>query len=86
MVIKRMDHVSVVVEDLPAAIAFFATIGMELEGEAPVEGIGVPEFNAEVNGKGLLSSPFRAFQLLNVALAGAPLVGVGRARMLCWEP
>jgi len=38
MTIKRMDHVSVVVEDLPAAIAFFTTLGMALEGEAPVEG------------------------------------------------
>ena len=38
MAIKRMDHVSVVVDDLPAAIAFFTTLGMELEGEAAVEG------------------------------------------------
>ncbi|HTI69322.1 MAG TPA: VOC family protein [Candidatus Limnocylindria bacterium] len=38
MAIKRMDHVSVVVEDLPAAIAFFTILGMELEGEAPIEG------------------------------------------------
>ena len=33
-----MDHASVVVEDLPAAIAFFIELGMELEGEAPIEG------------------------------------------------
>jgi catechol 2,3-dioxygenase-like lactoylglutathione lyase family enzyme len=38
MTIKRMDHVSVVVDDLPAAIAFFTTVGMALEGQAPVEG------------------------------------------------
>jgi catechol 2,3-dioxygenase-like lactoylglutathione lyase family enzyme len=38
MAIKRMDHVSVVVDDLPAAIAFFAALGMDLEGEAPIEG------------------------------------------------
>ena len=38
MTIKRMDHVSVVVDDLPAAIAFFTTLGMALEGERPVEG------------------------------------------------
>jgi catechol 2,3-dioxygenase-like lactoylglutathione lyase family enzyme len=36
--IRRMDHVSVVVDDLPAAIAFFTTLGMALEGEAPVAG------------------------------------------------
>ena len=33
-----MDHVSVVVDDLPTAIAFFTTLGMALEGERPVEG------------------------------------------------
>src|SRR6185312_422681 len=38
MTIKRMDHVSVVVDDLPAAIAFFTTLGMALEGERAVEG------------------------------------------------
>jgi catechol 2,3-dioxygenase-like lactoylglutathione lyase family enzyme len=38
MTIQRMDHVSVVVDDLAAATAFFAELGMELEGEAPVEG------------------------------------------------
>ena len=38
MTIKRMDHVSVVVDDLAAAIAFFTTLGMTLEGEMPVEG------------------------------------------------
>jgi catechol 2,3-dioxygenase-like lactoylglutathione lyase family enzyme len=36
--IQRMDHVGVVVEDLEAATAFFAELGMELEGQAPVEG------------------------------------------------
>ena len=40
MTIKRMDHVSVVVDDLPAAIAFFTTLGMTLEGETPVAGLG----------------------------------------------
>ena len=38
MTIKRLDHVSVVVDDLAAAIAFFTALGMTLEGEAPVEG------------------------------------------------
>jgi catechol 2,3-dioxygenase-like lactoylglutathione lyase family enzyme len=39
--IQRLDHVSVVVEDLQAAIAYFAELGMELEGEAPIEGPSV---------------------------------------------
>jgi catechol 2,3-dioxygenase-like lactoylglutathione lyase family enzyme len=38
MTIRRMDHVGVVVDDLEAATAFFVELGMELEGEAPVEG------------------------------------------------
>ena len=38
MTIQRMDHVGVVVDDLPAAVAFFADLGLELEGEARVEG------------------------------------------------
>ena len=38
MSVKRMDHVGVVVEDLAAAIAFFVEMGLELEGEATVEG------------------------------------------------
>src|SRR4051812_26139602 len=38
MTIQRMDHVSVVVGDLEAAIAFFVELGMELEGQAPIEG------------------------------------------------
>ncbi len=36
--IQRMDHVSVVVDDLEAAIAFFVELGMELEGEAAIQG------------------------------------------------
>ena len=38
MTIQRLDHVSVVVDDLEAAIAFFLELGLELEGEAGVEG------------------------------------------------
>ena len=46
MTIKRLDHVSVVVDDLEAAKAFFAELGMELEGEAPIEGPSVDRVNA----------------------------------------
>ena len=38
MTIKRLDHVSVVVDDLAAAIAFFTALGMTVEGKAAVEG------------------------------------------------
>ncbi|WP_198653690.1 VOC family protein [Actinocorallia populi] len=33
-----MDNVGIVVDDMEAAIAFFTELGMELEGEAQVEG------------------------------------------------
>jgi catechol 2,3-dioxygenase-like lactoylglutathione lyase family enzyme len=33
-----MDNVGIVVDDLPAAIAFFRELGLELEGQAMVEG------------------------------------------------
>ena len=45
MTIKRMDHVSVVVDDLAAAIAFFTALGMTLEGERRVEGPWVDRVN-----------------------------------------
>ena len=38
MTVQRMDNVLIVVDDLEAAIAFFVELGMELEGEAPIEG------------------------------------------------
>ena len=54
MTIQRMDHVSVVVDDLEAAIAFFVELGMELEGKMPVEGrwvdrvVGLDDVRVEI--------------------------------------
>ena len=45
MTIRKLDHVSVVVDDLPAAIAFFTTLGMTIEGQAPIEGPWVDRVN-----------------------------------------
>jgi catechol 2,3-dioxygenase-like lactoylglutathione lyase family enzyme len=45
MSIKRLDHISVVVDDLPAAIEFFTVLGMTVEGRAPVEGPWVDRIN-----------------------------------------
>ncbi|HEX6343826.1 VOC family protein [Umezawaea sp.] len=36
--VQRLDNVAVVVDDLAAAVAFFVELGLELEGEATVEG------------------------------------------------
>jgi len=38
MTIRRLDHVGIVVDDLAAAIGFFAELGLEPQGEGPVEG------------------------------------------------
>jgi catechol 2,3-dioxygenase-like lactoylglutathione lyase family enzyme len=38
MTLMRMDNVGIVVESLDVAIAFFAELGLELEGRAMIEG------------------------------------------------
>jgi catechol 2,3-dioxygenase-like lactoylglutathione lyase family enzyme len=48
MPIKRMDNVGIVVEDLAATIAFFRELGLELEGQATIEG----EWAGRVTGLG----------------------------------
>jgi len=45
MTIKRLDHISVVVDDLEGAIDFFTVLGMTREGEARVEGPWVDRVN-----------------------------------------
>jgi catechol 2,3-dioxygenase-like lactoylglutathione lyase family enzyme len=52
--VKRMDNVGIVVDDLPAAIAFFRELGLELEGQGTVEGAwagrvtGLPDQRVEI--------------------------------------
>ena len=38
MALKRMDNVGIVVDDLGATIDFFRELGLELEGQARIEG------------------------------------------------
>jgi catechol 2,3-dioxygenase-like lactoylglutathione lyase family enzyme len=38
MTIHRLEHVGIVVDDLPAAIEFFLALGLVLQGEASVDG------------------------------------------------
>ena len=45
MTIQRLDHVSVVVEDLDAAVGFFTALGMTVDGESPIEGPWVDRVN-----------------------------------------
>ena len=48
MVLKRMDNIGIVVEDLGVAIGFFQELGLELEGRATIEG----EWAGRVTGLG----------------------------------
>jgi catechol 2,3-dioxygenase-like lactoylglutathione lyase family enzyme len=43
--VQQMHHVGIVVDDLATAIAFFAELGLELEGEMTVEGSVVDRIN-----------------------------------------
>ncbi len=54
MAVKRMDNVGIVVEGLPATIAFFRELGLELEGQTVIEGewsgrvTGLPDQRVEI--------------------------------------
>jgi catechol 2,3-dioxygenase-like lactoylglutathione lyase family enzyme len=54
MTLQRMDNVLIVVEDLEAVKAFFTELGMEVEGEATVEGpwvdstVGLKDVRADI--------------------------------------
>jgi catechol 2,3-dioxygenase-like lactoylglutathione lyase family enzyme len=48
MTVQRMDNVGIVVDDLPATIEFFRELGLELEGQATIEG----EWAGRVTGLG----------------------------------
>ena len=54
MTIRRMDNVLIVVDDLEAATAFFAELGMEREGKTTVEGgwagrvVGLDDVRADI--------------------------------------
>jgi catechol 2,3-dioxygenase-like lactoylglutathione lyase family enzyme len=60
MTVTRMDNVSIVVEDLDAAVEFFAELGLDLEGRAQVEG----EWAGRVTGLG--------FQRVEIAMMVTP--------------
>ena len=49
MTIKRLDHISVVVDDLADAVAFFTALGMTIDGQMPIEGPWVDRINGIEN-------------------------------------
>ena len=89
MTIHRMDHVSVVVEDLEEAVVFFVDLGLELDGEASVEGpdvdrlCGLDGVRADIamvrtpDGQGLELTSYRSPVAISAEPAIAPANTLG---------
>jgi catechol 2,3-dioxygenase-like lactoylglutathione lyase family enzyme len=95
MTIQRMDNVLIVVDDLEATKAFFAELGMELQGEAQVEGrwvdrlVGLSDVRADIarmrtpDGHGGLElTKFHAPPAVRAEPVGAPANALGIRRIL----
>ena len=95
MTIQRMDNVLIVVEDLKAAKAFFAELGMELEGETTVEGdwvdsvVGLKNVRADIalmrtpDGHGKVElSKFHTPPAVRVGPENAPSNALGIRRIM----
>ncbi len=95
MTIRRLDNVAVVVDDLDAAIAFFAELGMELEGRTTIEGrwaervVGLDGLRSEIammrvpDGHGRLElTRYHAPAPLDLGLGTAPPNVLGMHRVM----
>lgn len=95
MALQRMDNVLIVVDDLEAAKAFFVELGMELEGETPVEGrwvdqvLGLDDVRCEIammrtpDGKSRIElSRFHAPAAVRVEPKEAPVNALGIRRIM----
>ena len=95
MTLQRMDNVLIVVDDLEAAKAFFAELGMELEGEATNEGrwvdrvVGLTDVRADIammrtpDGHGRLElAKFHTPPAIRVEPKSAPANALGIRRIM----
>lgn len=95
MTLKRMDNVLIVVDDLEAVKAFFLELGMELEGQAPVEGrsvdllVGLENVRSEIamlrtpDGLGRIElDKFHTPAAIRVEPANAPVNTLGIRRIM----
>jgi catechol 2,3-dioxygenase-like lactoylglutathione lyase family enzyme len=91
----RMDNVLIVVDDLEAAKAFFAELGMELEGETTVEGpsvdrlIGLKDVRATLalmrtpDGRGKIElDKFHTPEAIRTGSENAPVNALGIRRIM----
>ncbi|QJW36573.1 VOC family protein [Cellulosimicrobium protaetiae] len=95
MALQRLDNVAVVVDDLDAAVAFFAELGMELEGRTTIEGrwaervVGLDGLRSEIammrvsDGPGRLElTRYHAPTPLDLGLGTAPPNVLGLHRVM----
>ena len=95
MAILRMDNVGLVVDDMKAAMAFFAELGMELEGETTVEGrwvdgiVGLDGVRSDIammrtpDGHGRLElTKFHSPAAVSVGLESTPANTLGACRVM----
>jgi catechol 2,3-dioxygenase-like lactoylglutathione lyase family enzyme len=93
--VKRIDNISIVVDDLEAAIAFFTELGLELEGEVTVEGslvdrvVGLEDVRSDIammrvpDGHGRLElTKFHKPEVDRSKLQNAPLNTLGMHRIM----
>jgi catechol 2,3-dioxygenase-like lactoylglutathione lyase family enzyme len=95
MALQRMDNVSIVVDDLATTIAFFTELGLELEGEMPIEGswvdriVGLDGVKVDIammrtpDGHGRLElTKFRSPQAVTLEPRNAPANALGIRRIM----
>jgi catechol 2,3-dioxygenase-like lactoylglutathione lyase family enzyme len=92
--LKRMDNVLIVVEDLEAVKAFFLELGLELEGETTVEGplvarlIGLNDVRATLamlrtpDGQGIELDKFHTPDPIRFGPVAAPVNTLGIRRVM----
>jgi catechol 2,3-dioxygenase-like lactoylglutathione lyase family enzyme len=94
MTLLRMDNVLIVVDDLETAKAFFAALGLELEGQTTVEGpsvdrlVGLDGVRSEIammrtpDGKGVELDKFHAPPAVRAEPQDAPVNALGIRRIM----
>ena len=95
MTLQRMDNVLIVVDDLEAVKAFFVELGMELEGQMPVEGryvdllVGLENVRCEIammrtpDGHGRIElDKFHTPEAIRTELKNAPVNTLGIRRIM----
>jgi catechol 2,3-dioxygenase-like lactoylglutathione lyase family enzyme len=95
MALQRMDNILIVVEDIEAAKAFFAELGMELEGETTIEGpwvdatVGLTDVRADIammrtpDGHGRVElTRYQRPQAIKTEPANAPANALGLRRIM----